>query len=285
MSSLTAADMRFLVSALGMEAGYCLNFSDRTYAEFFADTLSLDIDAEEFHVEGGSKGKRMRFFLRSQPDDRVARLLSELWDYRADRLRTGLTPDDPAGMETRYKGIVARLQRSTAPLSTDAIDRFAHDQTLDELIAAIQRDIDAGSASTALDRLHTYCMKKLAYLIRQYDPTAQPASTLNARLGQYLGPARRNAKTQHPISFKIMTSAVETFELFNSVRNDRSLAHDNTLIEAAEARFIFDAIGNVLRFIKATEGQAFDGHKRARPFPTEPTRVAFPADLDEGIPF
>jgi hypothetical protein len=49
-----------------------------------------------------------------------------------------------------------------------------------------------------------------------------------------------------PISETIMKKTVETFELFNSVRDDESLAHDNTLIEPAEARFIFDAVVNLL---------------------------------------
>jgi len=258
MSSLTAADMRFLNTALAMESGYCLNFSDRTFAEFFADVLRVNIDEERFYAEGGSKGKRMRYFLKSEPDNRVARLLRALWDFRMDIPPSPYDKPDPAGSEARYQSIVARLEQSTAPLATDAIDRFSEDATLEELVAAIQRDVDAGSAGTALDRLHTYCMKKLAHLVTQHSPGTQPAKTLNARLGQYLGVARKNAKSHHPVSFKIMTGAVETFELFNNVRNDRSLAHDNTLIEAAEARFIFDAIANVLRFLKSTEGQAFE---------------------------
>jgi hypothetical protein len=60
-----------------------------------------------------------------------------------------------------------------------------------------------------------------------------------------------------------LTSAVEAFELFNNVRNDHSLAHDNQLIERAEARFIFDAIVNFLRYIKAIEGQNFEGAQEA----------------------
>jgi hypothetical protein len=196
----------------------------------------------------------MRFFLRSEPDHRVARLLRALWEYRTDMSGSGVAPEQ-VGTEARFQGIVSRLERST--LSTDAIDSFAADETLEELVAAIQRDVNAGSAATALDRLHTYSMKKLAHLLAKLDPATKPAKTLNARLGQYLGVSRRNAKARHPVSFKIMTGAVETFELFNNVRNDHSLAHDNALIERAEAGFIFDAIVNVLRFIKATEGQTF----------------------------
>jgi hypothetical protein len=54
-----------------------------------------------------------------------------------------------------------------------------------------------------------------------------------------------------------MRSTVEIFELFNNVRNNESLAHDNELVEPAEARFIFDAVVNLLRFLKAIEAEHF----------------------------
>jgi hypothetical protein len=256
MSNLSASDMRFLDQVLLMQSGYCLDFSDRTFADFFTDVLNLNIDEPKFFEQGGSKGKRMRYFLRTAADQAVAKLLSALWEYRTDwQLSGGLEADLP-GVTERYAGIVERL-RTTSRIPTDALDRFTPDETLEELIAGIKRDVDAGKPETALDRLHTYCMKKFAYLVANSEPPAEPASTLNARVAQYLGRARKNAKTHHPVSFKIMTSAVEAFELFNNVRNDHSLAHDNSLIERAEARFIFNAIVNFLRFIKATEGQKF----------------------------
>lgn len=78
MSSLNIAEMRFLETALEMGSGYYLDFSDRTYSDFFFEAINVDIDAEEYRLEGGSKGKRIRFFLRNQPDHLVARLLRAL---------------------------------------------------------------------------------------------------------------------------------------------------------------------------------------------------------------
>ena len=49
-------------------------------------------------------------------------------------------------------------------MSTDAIARFKQDETLEELIAAIERDIGVDKPAAAADRLHTYCMKKFAHL-------------------------------------------------------------------------------------------------------------------------
>jgi hypothetical protein len=44
----------------GGERGYILNFSNRTFGEFFALELDVDIDAEIYKREGTSKGKPPR---------------------------------------------------------------------------------------------------------------------------------------------------------------------------------------------------------------------------------
>lgn len=55
----------------------------------------------------------------------------------------------------------------------------------------------------------------------------------------------------------IIKCAIGVFEKFNYVRNDNSLAHDNDLPDHAEARFIFDSIATILRFIKSIEATRF----------------------------
>ena len=280
MAKLSAADARFLDVTLDMTGGYCLDFSDRTFSGFFAEAINYDIDEPHNYAEGGSKGKRMRYFLRMTDDRTAARLLRALWEYRQDMLeRVSAAPDNPGSAE-RFQQIVARLESGGGGVRTDVIERFSADETLEELVASIQRDVDAAKPEAALDRLHTYCMKKLAHLLALHAAGTAPAATLNARLGQYLNSTgRRAAKAHHPVSFEIMTGAVKTFELFNGVRNDHSFAHDNALIGKVEARFIFDAIVNTLRFIKATEGQTFER------MPPAPPPAPVRAPWDEDLPF
>ena len=43
MSDLTAIEKRKLERALGMGSGYVLDFSNRTFAEFFLDNFGIDI--------------------------------------------------------------------------------------------------------------------------------------------------------------------------------------------------------------------------------------------------
>jgi hypothetical protein len=83
MANFKSLQMQLLEDVLQMGGGYVLNFSDRTFAEFFREELGLDIDDPKYSVNGGSKGKRMRYFLQNAPRPEVAKVLSALWEYRA----------------------------------------------------------------------------------------------------------------------------------------------------------------------------------------------------------
>lgn len=82
VAAIRPVDMRLVDQLFGMEGGYVLNFSDKTFSEFFDAELGVDIDAERYHVDGSSKGKRLRYFLKSSDQAVRVRLLRALWEYR-----------------------------------------------------------------------------------------------------------------------------------------------------------------------------------------------------------
>ena len=256
MSQIKSIDMLFLDKLLEMESGYVLNFSDRTFANFFAEELNIDIDDPLYAQNGGSKGKRLRRFLQISQPGVSARALRKLWDYREAVRAQHEREEALEYARDRLFQIIHRLEGDSGLASTDAIERFEYDDTLDELVASIERDIQAHKPHVALDRLHTYCMKKFAHLLRQRGEQPSTGETLNARAGRYFNPLRRSGQIR-PISQKIMKSTVETFELYNGIRNNESLAHDNSLVESNEARFIFDTVVSMLRFLKTIEGNSF----------------------------
>jgi hypothetical protein len=82
MANFKPLQMQLLDDVLQMGAGYVLKFSDRTFAEFFREELGIDIDDPMYSVMGGSKGKRMRYFLQNAPQPVVVKALNALWEYR-----------------------------------------------------------------------------------------------------------------------------------------------------------------------------------------------------------
>jgi hypothetical protein len=81
MANLRSIDM-MTVDDLFIKDGYVLKFSDATYGVFFREELNVNIDDQKYYAEGGSKGKRLRYFLRSVDNDLAVRTLKALWQYR-----------------------------------------------------------------------------------------------------------------------------------------------------------------------------------------------------------
>ena len=60
------------------------------------------------------------------------------------------------------------------------------------------------------------------------------------------------------MTLQSIKSAIGIFEKYNHLRNNQSLAHDNKLLDQAEARFIYDTVTAFLRFVKSVEANSFD---------------------------
>lgn len=107
-STLSAADLRIVEQVLDMGSGYVLDFSNRTFAEFFAD-LDVEIEAED---TGLSKANRLRAFFRSASAAECARVLHALLEYRGEQ-----EGDDQRASITKFRSIVSRLEGIAVPLS------------------------------------------------------------------------------------------------------------------------------------------------------------------------
>jgi hypothetical protein len=256
MVSLKRSEMRIFDDAFGMNSGYVLDFSDRTMAEFFEDEFGIDIYQEKYRFNGTSKAKHLRAFIETEDEYTVAKVARVLWQYRENLSRYHSNSAETNALKARFFDLVSRIEGSGVVARTDALDRFKRDETLEELIAAIERDIAANKPAAALDRLHTYCMKKFAHLLDERDIAWDREDPLQSRVGKYVKALEAEREVRE-ITRRIIKSAISVFEQFNDIRNNRSFAHDNNLIDQAEARFIFDAISAFLRFIKSVEASRF----------------------------
>lgn len=81
MADLSYVDKLQLEKLFGMSSGYVLNFSDKTFQEFVFESLGIDIYAPGMDAGGTSKAKRLRHFLKVQPNHMAGSLLLALCDY------------------------------------------------------------------------------------------------------------------------------------------------------------------------------------------------------------
>jgi hypothetical protein len=259
MPNIKPFNVKFLVDEVFKSpsgSGYVLDFSDRTFDEFF-DSFDIDIAADLYKENGGSMANRLRTFLKLSDGPSAAKALRELWEYR-DGVYGPYDETDLKVTTTKNKffELVKGIETEGDLIRTDSIEKFVESETLEELIAAIHRDIQANKPQVALDRLHTYCMKKFAYLLVQRGGKTDTNEGLHSRAGKYITMLEKEGRFQDT-TIRMMRMAVTVFEGFNWTRNNASLAHDNELVEKHEARFIFDSIADILRFLKNIETSRF----------------------------
>lgn len=236
--------------------GYVLDFSDRTMGEFFEDELRVDIYGGEFNDRGSSKRNHLiSFCLKSDGFyvGRVLRLLAE----RRSAIISQQGVESPDRLEAQFMELTARVEAGSDRPKADALYRYVDDRTLDELVSDVERTIAENKPEAALDHLHTYCTKKFAHLLRQRGIECGKDEALHARFGKYRK-ALLDEHDLHETSNLVMKSAISIFERFNDVRNNHSFAHDNEILAHAEARFIFDSVCALLRFVKSLEAGRFE---------------------------
>lgn len=81
MAKLTTTDKQILEELFQMGGGYVLNFSDRTFGEFFHDDLGIDIFDQKYNYASGSKANRLRGFWQVAQDSHVAKSIDQLLIY------------------------------------------------------------------------------------------------------------------------------------------------------------------------------------------------------------
>ena len=108
-SQVRSMDMPILDTVFGMGDGFVLNFSNRTFDEFFREELNVDIYDACWEVQGGSKAKRLRYYLRQADRQTALETLNALWEYREV---SGVTADYPElddSVRAAYFRIIERL--------------------------------------------------------------------------------------------------------------------------------------------------------------------------------
>jgi hypothetical protein len=259
MVQIKRSEMRQLDDAFGMGSGYVLDFSDRTMSEWFEDELRIDIDHPRYKARGTSKANRLRCFIETEPVPIVTRMLRLLWSYRETSgwQPYGLTAEQAEQHKVRLFDVIHRLEGSEATLAMDSVIAFRRDETLEELVQAIRRDADAGKPQAALDRLHTYSMKKFAHLLAERGTPADREEPLHSRLGRYVKTLEAE-RPLRPITKQTMKNCIGIFQSYNDVRNNGSFAHDNPVVDKDEARFIFETIVSMLRFVRSVDAGHFE---------------------------
>jgi Restriction endonuclease len=103
---IKAVDLKLVGDLFG--DGYVMDFTNRTYQEFFRDEVGIDIYNDAYLInDGNSKGKRLRAFMQKGQKAAIVKALHGLWEYRVAYM-AGHEDLVPQGRE-RVSALIVRL--------------------------------------------------------------------------------------------------------------------------------------------------------------------------------
>src|ERR1700732_710722 len=100
MVKLKHSEMRIIDDAFATGSGYVLDFSNKTFAEFFDDDFGIDIYAQKYDYRGGSKANHLRALIEAEDDYTVGRVLRRLYGSIAKPFRCTKIATKPRGSKS-----------------------------------------------------------------------------------------------------------------------------------------------------------------------------------------
>ncbi len=254
MADLTYIERANIEKFLGMKTGYVMDFSDRTFQEFVGEAVGLDIDNEKYHYASNSKANRLRQFIKVESNYTVGKLLSAFCDYWLSKVHTGeIDYRDDENLYKECVKIAERLKQESIVEHIDAIQPNVDDRDFKLLAKSIRESIEKNEPETGLDRLHTFTFRYLRELCDKHQISYDKTDSLNAVFGKYVKFLVEYKHIESAMSEKILKYSINVIEAFNDIRNNKSFAHDNPILNYQESILIFNNVSNTIKFIETIE--------------------------------
>lgn len=248
---------KFLIEKLfKMSEGYVMDFSNKTFEEFIYDSIRVNIYDDKYLYSSGSKANRLRGFFSLEQSSKVGKLLTALLDYWHTKAIAGEYGFNFEKDEDIYKEclkIVRKLNEDVIIEEIDVIKEIEDDRDFSLLAKSIRESIDKNEPEAALDRLHTYVMKFIRKLCESHKLEIKKDESLNAIFGKYVKFVVAQDKIESNMTERILKYSIHVIEAFNDIRNNKSFAHDNPILNYSESVLIFNNVTNSIKFIESVE--------------------------------
>ncbi|TPE43593.1 abortive infection family protein [Pontibacter mangrovi] len=257
MSDLSTIEKHKLEKLFGMGNGYVLDFSDKTFQSFVLEATGYDILDDKYKYMSGSKANRLRGFWEEESNFTVGKLsfdLIEYWKGKKLIRFEEITPPEQELYEECIR-ISERLKQQSSIEHIDAIQANNEDKDFLLLAKLIRASIEKNEPEAALDRLHTFVVKYIRELCRKHDIGYSDSESLNSIFGKYVKHIFNMGVIQSAMAEKILKYSIQIIDAFNDVRNNRSFAHDNSILNYHESILIFNNISSSIQFISELERQ------------------------------
>lgn len=256
MANLTYEDKIYLEKYLQMEGGYVLDFSNNSLRQFVNDNVRLDIYDNKYDKYGDSKARRIRAIWDVESDYLIGKLLKSFISYyKAKQIVNTYNFNASKDLEQSCEKIVERLLREEVSSHTDLITPLYDESDFSKLATNIKEYIEKNEPELALDRLHTFYVKFIRGICTRHQIVYTNSESLNAIFGKYIKHLESLNIIESDMTIAILKYSINLLEKYNDVRNNKSFAHDNKLLNYKESLYIFDTLARLKGFIDSIEDE------------------------------
>ena len=250
MAALSFEERITIETYLEMGSGYVLDFSNSTFQGYVYEKIKIDVYSHKYANSGDSKAKRLRELFKIEPDNIVGKLLESFvyyYQYRQNNDPHNFI--DKNETEKEVIKIAKRLLEGGICTHIDNIKSTSEENDFKKLSKSIIESIEQNEPELALDRLHTFFVKYIRELCNKNSITFVSTDTLNALFGKYVKHIETAYGFESEMTKTILKTSISILERYNDVRNNRSFAHDNKLLNYEESLYIVDTIARLKGFI------------------------------------
>jgi hypothetical protein len=192
----------------------------------------------------------MRTFWRVAQNHTVGRVLDGLIGHGIEENCLG---DSNTEVIDACRRIALRLLAGQPVAELDSLTAITNERDFEVVAQHVRESIEKNQPEGGLDRLHTYVHKFIRVTCEPHGIAINRDKPLHSIFGEYIKALRDGEHLESAMTERILKSSISVLETFNDVRNNKSLAHDNPILNYEESLLIFNHVAASVRFIKSLE--------------------------------
>ena len=236
-------ELMFFEKVFEMESGYVLNFTDNSFKDFVKKSIGIDIYNEDFITKveaeypSSSKKNILKYIWNNESEDKVFKIVYDLIEYY-DLVYEN---SDDKLLENAKK-IIGKHSQPNLEITNDFSE-----YRIKELEKEINKII------FAIDRLHVFMQNYLRTIFELHGIEFQKKDRVDELFKGYMNFIKSKGYVESKLTKTILRSNLSTLNEFNEVRNHKSYAHDNEVLNDLESQLIVNNIINIVYFISRIE--------------------------------
>ncbi len=267
MGVLSFIEKQTIYRLFGISDGYIFKYwTDRgtynknTTHQLILDSCGIDIYKDKPYKDLSQQKCVERIWATDNPQ-LIANLLVSLSEYFCFAMGTDFWSDEDGYDYRQVEEIIKRL-RSMQTVSLPQQETF----DLKLILSDIEGNINAGKPELVIDRLHTFATKYIREICQSHSiPIADEKGdhySLDALVAKLKTWYEQENYFESEFSVVAIRNSINTFAKYNDLRNNRSAAHPNQLLQTAEAEYAVKIVADTLMFIDKIE----NGVKKTLPW-------------------